>query len=138
MDRGKDLIFEQWFLMFRKMFHKLTKRSNFDDVSCEGKFEILSRNFVSSGMWQPWTDCNQTLSGISPRAGPRDVVVRGALKAEVLNRAAKAARGGSMRGGLNPPLIRGGGSGGLPRKNFKICVSENAFQAILKPIFHIL
>ena len=28
-----------------------------------------------------------------------------------------------------------GGSGGLPRKIFKIFVSENAFQAILKPIF---
>ena len=38
----------------------------------------------------------------------------GALKAEVLNRAAKAAREGGMRGGLNPPLIRG--QGGLPRK----------------------
>ena len=35
------------------------------------------------------------------RAGPRDVVAGGALKARVLNRAGKAARGGgeSMRGG---------------------------------------
>ena len=35
------------------------------------------------------------------RAGPRDVVARGggALKAKVLNRAAKAPRGGSMRRG---------------------------------------
>ena len=30
------------------------------------------------------------------RAGPRDVVGGGALKAEVLNRAAKAARGGRV------------------------------------------
>ena len=35
-----------------------------------------------------------------------------ALKAEGLNRAAKAARGESMRRGLNPLSI--GGSGGLP------------------------
>ena len=40
-----------------------------------------------------------------------------------------------MRGGWNPPLI-GGGPGMLPRIFFfKIYVSENAFQAILKPIF---
>ena len=38
-----------------------------------------------------------------------------------------------MRGGLNPPLIRG--FGGLPGKFCKIYVSEKAFQAILKPIF---
>ena len=37
----------------------------------------------------------------------------GALKDEVLNRAAKAARGG-MKGGMNPLSL--GGSGGLPRK----------------------
>ena len=39
------------------------------------------------------------------RAGPRDVVAGGALTAEVLNRAAKAASGGrgeSMRGRLTP------------------------------------
>ena len=40
-----------------------------------------------------------------------------------------------MRGGLNPPLIRGGGWRTSPRKFCKIYVSENAFQAILKPIF---
>ena len=48
-----------------------------------------------------------------------------ALKAEGLSRAAKAARAE----GLNLPFI--GGSGGI----FKIYVSVNAFQAILKPIF---
>ena len=43
-------------------------------------------------------------------------------------------RGVSMRGGLNPPLIRG--AGGPPPEIFcKIYVSENAFQAILKLIF---
>ena len=36
------------------------------------------------------------------RAGPRDVVAGGALKGEVLNRAAKSARRGSMRGGSTP------------------------------------
>ena len=36
--------------------------------------------------------------------------------------------GGSLEGGL----------GDLPRNFFKIYVSENAFQAILKPSFHIL
>ena len=35
--------------------------------------------------------------------------------------------GKSMRAGVGPP-----------RKKIKIYVSENAFQAILKPIFHIL
>ena len=38
-----------------------------------------------------------------------------------------------MGGVLNPPPIRGGGSS--PGNFFKIYVSENAFQAILKPIF---
>ena len=47
---------------------------------------------------------------------------RGALKAKVLNLAA------------NPPLIRAGA--GASHGNFvTIYVSENAFQAILKPIF---
>ena len=64
----------------------------------------------------------------------------GALKSEVLkvlNRAAKGARRGgeSMRVGLNPPLIRGGGAGASPGNFDKIYVSKNAFQAILKPIF---
>ena len=36
-----------------------------------------------------------------------------------------------MRGGLNAPLIRGAS----PGKFCKIYVSENAFQAFLKPIF---
>ena len=57
----------------------------------------------------------------------------GALKAEVLNRAAKAVRGESMRGGCTPLSL--GGSGDLPQNFIKIYVSENAFQAILKPIF---
>ena len=48
---------------------------------------------------------------------------------------ASRERGESMRGGWSPPLI-GGGPGVLPRIFFlKIYVSENAFQAILKPIF---
>ena len=48
------------------------------------------------------------------RAGPRDVVAGGALKAEV-------ARGVSMRGD-EPPVIRGV-RGGLPRKNFQnLCI----------------
>ena len=39
-----------------------------------------------------------------------------------------------MRGGMNP-LWLGGVGGDSPGKFFKIYVSENAFQAILKPIF---
>ena len=58
----------------------------------------------------------------SCRAGSRDVVAGGALKAEVLNRATKAARG-EYEMGDEPPLIRGGGPGGLPRKNFQnLCI----------------
>ena len=57
----------------------------------------------------------------------------GALKAEVLNRAAKAARGEYERED-EPPLIRGV-PGASPGNFFKIYVSENAFQAFLKPIF---
>ena len=54
----------------------------------------------------------------------------GALEAEVSNQAAAVrGEGDSMRGGFNPPLIRS------PVKFCKIYVSENAFQAILKPIF---
>ena len=49
----------------------------------------------------------------------------GALKAEVLNWLAQATSGGRVwERGLD-----------LPRKKMKIYVSENAFQAILKPIF---
>ena len=66
------------------------------------------------------------------RAGPRDVVAGGggALKAKVLNRAAKAASAGESMRGVETPLSL--------EFFFKIYVSENAFQAILKPIFHIL
>ena len=70
---------------------------------------------------------------VGRRAGPRDVVAGGALKAEVLNRAPKAARGGYERG--NEPLLIRGVRGSSLGKFFKIYVSENAFQAILKPIF---
>ena len=37
---------------------------------------------------------------VNPRAGPRDVVAGGALKAEVLNRAAEAARFRREGGGV--------------------------------------
>ena len=69
------------------------------------------------------------------RAGPRDVVAGGggALKAKVLKRGAKTARGEYERGD-EPPLVRGV-RGDSPEIFFKIFVSENAFQAILKPIF---
>ena len=71
----------------------------------------------------------RVLSGPDP-----EIMLRGgALKAEVFNRAAKAARGGSMRGGLNPLSL--GGLGASKGKFCKIYVSENAFQAVLKPIF---
>ena len=61
------------------------------------------------------------------RAGPRDVVAGGALKAEVLNRALEAARfrregGGEYESWHEPPLIRGG-PGDLPRKIFQnLCI----------------
>ena len=61
------------------------------------------------------------------RAGPRYVVAGGALKAKVLNRAAKAAMrwwGESMRGGLNPLSL--GGLGASPGKFCKIYVSKKA------------
>ena len=61
------------------------------------------------------------------RAGLRDVVAGGALKAEVLNQAAEAVRVGEYE-----RLIRGAGAS--PGKLCKIYVFENAFQAILKPI----
>ena len=60
----------------------------------------------------------------------------GALQAKGLNRAAQAVSGGeSMRGGGNPrSFFLGGGV----QKFLIIYVSENVFQAILKPFFHIL
>ena len=65
----------------------------------------------------------------------------GALKAKVLNRAAEAVMFRREGGGGweyerwdEPPLIRGV-RGTSPEIFFKIYVSENAFQAILKPIF---
>ena len=57
------------------------------------------------------------------------MLLPGALKAEGLNQA-----GESMRGGLYPLSLVGGGRAS-PGKCFKIYVTENAFQAILKPIF---
>ena len=62
---------------------------------------------------------------MSTRAGPRGVVYGGALQAEDLNRVAQAVSR------ARKPLLIGGGSG----KFFKIYVSENAFQVILKPFF---
>ena len=61
-----------------------------------------------------------TVVPIRIRAGSRNVVAEGALKAEVLNRAAKAARGGYERGD-EPSLFRGGGGGpgGLARNFLK-------------------
>ena len=57
----------------------------------------------------------------------------GTLKAEVLNGAAKAARGEYERGDETPHIR--GVRGPTPETFSKIYVSENAFQAILKPIF---
>ena len=48
---------------------------------------------------------------------------------------AQAVSGGeSMRGGLTPRSFEGG-TGDLPRNFLKIYLSENAFRAILNPIF---
>ena len=52
-----------------------------------------------------------------------------ALQAEDLNRAAQAVIV------VRKPLLIGGARGCSPGKCFKIYVSENAFQAILKPFF---
>ena len=69
---------------------------------------------------------------ISPGPDPEMLLPGGALKAEGLYRAAKAARGlGEYERGFKPPFILG-----IPGIFcLKIYVSENAFQAILKPIF---
>ena len=58
----------------------------------------------------------------------------GALKAEPLNREAQAASRGEYERGSNPLPIEGVWRLS-PRIFLKIYVSENAFQAILKPIF---
>ena len=42
---------------------------------------------------------------------------------------------GASLSGVRKPLLIGGGRGCSPGKFFKIYVSENAFQAILKPFF---
>ena len=55
---------------------------------------------------------------------------------ESQSRVAKAASGESMRGEY--PLLIREVRGTSPEIFFKIYVSENAFQAILKPIFYIL
>ena len=73
---------------------------------------------------------------IEIRAGPRDVVAGGggtgsrSLEPSGENR---EGVGGEYERGVHPPLIRGAGAS--PGKFCKIYVSENAFQAILKPIF---
>ena len=68
------------------------------------------------------------------RAGPRGGVYGGALQAKELSREGQAVSGGEYeRGGGGGSLE--GGPEELPRKFFKIFVSENAFQAILKPSF---
>ena len=60
----------------------------------------------------------------------------GGTESRGLEPSGESCEGESMRGGgVNPLFIRGI-RGGLPRIFFKnLCVSENAFQAILKPIF---
>ena len=58
----------------------------------------------------------------------------GALQANEFRGGASCERGESMRG-EEGRLIGGGFRGSSPGNFFKIYVSENAFQAILKPSF---
>ena len=87
-------------------------------------------------------EISQSLTGLDPE-GLFTGEGGGHLKPRRLE-ASGASRelGEIMRGGGTPtPLLigRGAGSpGDLPRIFVKIYVSENAFQAILKPFFHIL
>ena len=69
------------------------------------------------------------------RAGPRDVDAGGGTESRSLEPSGESREGvgESMRGGT--PLSLGGYGGPPPEFFFKIYVSENAFQAILKPIF---
>ena len=69
------------------------------------------------------------------RAGPRGVVYGGGggtSSPKLEPSGACRQRGESMSGGGGSLE---GGSGDFPRNFFKIYVSENAFQAILKPSF---
>ena len=68
------------------------------------------------------------------RAGLRGCL-RGALEAAGLKGAAQAVSRGRVLEGVGTPRSLEGGPGDLPRIFFKIYVSENAFQAILKPLF---
>ena len=71
------------------------------------------------------------------RAGPRGGVYGGgALQAKELSREGQAVSGEEYeRGGGGGSLEGGPGEPPSPRNIFKIFVSENAFQAILKPSF---
>ena len=74
----------------------------------------------------------EPISELDPRGG----VGGGGTSSQRLEPSGESReRGESMRGGLTPRSLEGG-SGDLPRNiSKKIYVSENAFQAILKPIF---
>ena len=70
------------------------------------------------------------------RAGPRGVDYGGGTESRLLEPSgASRERGESRRGGLTPFLLEGGLGVAPPEFFFKIYVSENTFQAILKPIF---
>ena len=53
-------------------------------------------------------------------AGPRDVVAGGGegTESQSLEPKGENREGGEFERGVEPPLIRGGGSGGLPRNCF--------------------
>ena len=74
-------------------------------------------------------------TGWFTRAGPRDVVAGGGTKSRSLEPSGES-REGEYEMGDEPPVIREF-RGAFHGKFFKIYVSENAFQAILKPIFSI-
>ena len=78
--------------------------------------------------------CDFPGGGPDPLSPPLWIHTWGALQAKA--NGASREWGESMRGGWNPWLI-GGGPGELPWNFFKIYVSENAFQAFLKPLFSI-
>ena len=88
--------------------------------------------------WSINPDENNNIAGLDPEGlftGGGGGGGKGGTSSQRLEPSGASSEWGeSMRGGLKPPLIRGG-TGDLPRNFLKICVSENAFRAILNPIF---
>ena len=101
-----------------------------DPLCCKRPRQSLYINlfYSLSPKWSSHFPQLSLFTGLDPEG-----LITGGTESQTLEPSgASRERGESRRGGN--PLVGGGSGGSSPRKILKIYVSENTFQAILKPI----